>query len=135
MTPAGTTPKCDPKAVAAARHEYKERRRRDRSFGGRFGEPQWDILLDLYIATAEQREVRVSSACIAGAVPISTALRHIGYLAKRGLVVRSPHPRDNRSSVIQLTSSAIDLLNSHFGKGWSGIVESQPINRAAATCQ
>ena len=37
-----------------------------------FGEPAWDILLDLYIANVENKPVSVSSACIGSAAPPTT---------------------------------------------------------------
>ncbi len=49
-----------------ARESYATRRRRSRIFQNNelFGEPAWDILLDLYIAHVEKKSVSVSSACI-----------------------------------------------------------------------
>ena len=60
---------------------YRARRDRDVMFDGHgrlFGEPAWDILLDLYIAYHEKSAVSVSSVCIAAAVPATTGLRHLG---------------------------------------------------------
>jgi DNA-binding MarR family transcriptional regulator len=102
-------------ALERARQEYAERRRRDRMFGrGRFGEPTWDLLLDLFVAAGERREVRISSACIAAAVPTSTALRHVGYLVSDGLVLRRRHPTDTRSSVVELSPPTVAALNRYF---------------------
>ena len=53
-----------------------------------FAEPAWDMLLDLYIAGLECRNISISSACIASAVPQTTALRWIRHLEVHGLVER-----------------------------------------------
>ena len=51
--------------VQYARAAYATRRRRSTIFGDSelFGEPAWDILLDLYIAHVEDTPVSVSSCC------------------------------------------------------------------------
>lgn len=109
-------------AVERARAEYRARRRRNALFGtDRFGEPTWDMLLDLFIAAGERREVRVSSACIAAAVPTSTALRHLGYLVSDGLVLRRPHPTDSRSAIIELAPETMDLLLAYFGSAETAV--------------
>jgi len=63
--------------VELARQTYDDRRRRNKIFQSEelFGEPAWDILLDLFIAAKERRRVSVTSACIGSAVPSTTALR------------------------------------------------------------
>ena len=87
-----------------ARHMYHQRRRRREFFGAKlFGEPAWDLLLDLYIAAREDKRVSVTSACIAADVPSTTALRWIGVLEKEGLVIRENDVADARRIFIRLT--------------------------------
>jgi DNA-binding MarR family transcriptional regulator len=89
---------------AFARLLYRERRARDSFLSeGLFGEPAWDILLDLFACQAEGRTVRISSACIAAAVPASTALRYIAEMERRGLIRRTRSDRDRRSQHVTLT--------------------------------
>ena len=89
-----------------ARCLYVSRRLRDGLFpDGLFGEPAWDILLDLYAAEAEGKPVDVSSACVAAAVPQTTALRYIGRLEAAGLVRRAPVASDRRRSMLHLTEA------------------------------
>ena len=58
------------------RSTIKSRRMRNEVFGDNlFGEPAWDMLLDLYASHLEQKRVSVSSLQIASAVPGTTALR------------------------------------------------------------
>lgn len=89
---------------AFARQLHRERRIRDAAFSpDLFGEAVWDILLDLFASEAEERKVRVSSACIAACVPASTALRYLSEMERRGLIVRSPSPDDRRGQYIALS--------------------------------
>lgn len=71
-----------------------------------FGEPAWDILLDLYASEIEGKKVSISSACIASAVPATTALRWLNTLVELELVARSPDGADARRSNLELTTSA-----------------------------
>jgi DNA-binding MarR family transcriptional regulator len=84
------------------------RRHRDKIFGsGFFGEPAWDILLDLFLARAKGlRPVSITSLCIASAVPSTTALRWIGFMVQEGLLVRDSDPLDRRRVFIHLTDAA-----------------------------
>lgn len=88
-----------------ARRRYSERRRRAKHFPeSLFGEPAWDMLLDLYIAAEAGMDIPVTSACIAADVPATTALRWLQVLEAHGLVERRADPRDARRSLVKLTS-------------------------------
>jgi DNA-binding MarR family transcriptional regulator len=94
-------------SVARAIEIYRSRRRRDAAFGedaDLFGEPAWDILLDLLDADAHGRRISVTSASLASSVPATTGLRMIAILEERGLVVRTDDPRDRRRSHVSLTT-------------------------------
>lgn len=110
-------------ALAMAREIYAGRRRRERFLAADlFGEPTWDILLDLFIAAAETRRVPTTSACIGANVPPTTALRWLRILEARGLVEREDDGRDGRRTFVCLTArglaAMIDLmLNWQAGKG------------------
>lgn len=83
---------------------YQMRRRRERYFPTDFfGEPAWDMLLDLYSRNGTGEPVSVSSACIAASVPPTTALRWLRLLEDRGFVQRSQHSNDSRVTLISLT--------------------------------
>ena len=90
-----------------ARRAYADRRRRAKFFDiSLFGEPAWDILLDLFIAAKEGRKVSVTSACIGAAVPSTTALRWIIVLENEELVSREDDPKDARRAFLHLTTKA-----------------------------
>ncbi len=101
-----------------ARNSYADRRRRDRVIGQAdlFGEPAWDILLDLFIAHIEGKDVSVSSACIGSAAPPTTGLRWLGVLQDNGLVVREHDPRDQRRILVRLTEQGLSRMSDYFRK-------------------
>lgn len=83
------------------------RRTRDKFFGrDLFGEPAWDILLELYAAKGTGRKVSVSGACYATGVPLSTALRWIVRLEKCGWIRRFNDPLDKRRAWLTLSDEA-----------------------------
>jgi hypothetical protein len=85
------------------------RRRRDKALGKElFSDPAWDILLDLFVAQSENRDVAIGSACIAAAVPFSSARRWCQLLEKRELLYRTRDPRDGRRVFLRLTGDAFD---------------------------
>lgn len=75
-----------------------------------FADPVWDMLLDLMAARIEGRKVAVSSLCAAAAVPPTTALRWIGVLSERGLVVRVADPTDGRRVHVELAEGTASGL-------------------------
>ena len=80
------------------------RRARDRVFGrDLFPNPGWNILLELFVAAEQGRNVTIKSACVAAGVPQSTALRHIAHLVDVRLARRTQHPSDARSAYLRLT--------------------------------
>lgn len=102
--------------LALARQAYALRRKRAAIFGNPelFGEPAWDILLDLYIAHGEGKPVSVSSACIGSAAPATTGLRWLGVLADEGLVARENDPQDNRRVIVRLTREGVAAMERFF---------------------
>lgn len=86
-----------------ARALYEQRRARDRLFeAGPFGEPAWDILLDLFISGEEGRKASLEAVSAAASVPIGTAHRFIQALVAKGLVSRIPG-REKVRAWLQLT--------------------------------
>lgn len=104
----GALPVAPPLSAAellrVARRLWIARRIRDRIFGkDMFPNPAWNILLDLFIAAEEGRNVTIKSACGAAGVPQSTALRHMAHLIEVRLTARVQHPSDARSAYLKLT--------------------------------
>lgn len=91
------------------------RRARDRHFDRNlFGEPAWDMLLELFACELAQLRMTTSQLCVAAAVPATTALRWIGNLEQVGLIVRSDDPLDGRRVFVRLTQKGIEALSAYF---------------------
>lgn len=97
----------DQKLIATiAEREYKNRQQRRAEFGCQiFGEPAWDMLLDMVVHYACQRRVSVSNACLASGAPATTALRWINYLEEEGLVTRIQCETDKRIAFLELSDA------------------------------
>jgi len=96
-----------------AKSLYRVRRARTHTFGAHaalFGEPAWDILLNLYIAHSSGRAISRTKASKSGDVPQTTGLRILTMLAERGLVTRIDDPGDRRRSFVGLSDAAITLM-------------------------
>ena len=102
--------------VQAALRELNVRRHRAEIFPrAMFGEPAWEILLLLYIEDQGQR-LNIRGICGCLDVPMSSALRWLGYLQKAQLVRRELSPTDQRVIIARLTSKAIAALDLYFSK-------------------
>ncbi len=101
-----------------ARSLYRDRRLRGDIFPcpRLFGEPAWDILLDLYIAQREGKTVSVTSACIGAAAPTTTALRYLNRLENLELVRRLGDPGDGRRALLRLSEKAIGLVERYLSE-------------------
>ena len=102
-------------ALTSAKNLYGFRRKRDKLIDDEiFGEPCWDMLLDLYEANKQGKAISISSACIAASVPSTTALRWMNVLIQRGHIERFDDPKDARRSFVQLTASTHAKMISLF---------------------
>jgi hypothetical protein len=123
----GASVAATPERLAAfARFLLAARRRRDGVFPNvEFGEPAWDMLLDLYVQHVEGRQVCVSSLCTAAAVPATTALRWIDMMVREDIFVRQPDPADGRRVHVRLNGSVVDTLEAYLGdmrdRAWRAI--------------
>lgn len=79
-----------------------------------FGDPAWDMLLDLTAAHGEGARVSVTSLCIAAGVPATTALRWLTQMVETGIFIRVPDPADKRRAFIALSDKAISAMVSYF---------------------
>jgi DNA-binding MarR family transcriptional regulator len=90
------------RTATRARRLYTMRRAR-RLPPDLLGEPAWDMLLDLMVHYARDRQVSITSAAIASGVPPTTALRWIASLEDHGLVERRQSDLDKRVSYVRLS--------------------------------
>lgn len=96
-----------PSLVAFAKRLLSERRLRERHFDKQlFGEPVWDLLLDLFIAYEECRDISMSSAAIAANVSATTALRYVAMMTDQGMIVRRADASDARRVYVSLSAES-----------------------------
>src|SRR3982750_3345737 len=90
----------------------KARRMRAKFFEAElFSDPAWDMLLELYAAEIIGYRTQVSSLCIGSAVPMTTALRWIKSLERKGMFVRTRDPDDGRRVFVSLSEQALRQMN------------------------
>lgn len=80
----------EPTNLDRVRALYAQRRHRDSAAGpdgDLFADPAWDLLLALFIAREEGRWLTEADACAATCVAPAAALRWLGVLGARGLVM------------------------------------------------
>lgn len=81
---------------ALVRLEIEMLRMRRRVVGDEQGDPVWAIVLELCAARMEERQVSVTSLCLASGLPVTTALRRIDELEHDGRITRNPDKNDRR---------------------------------------
>jgi DNA-binding transcriptional ArsR family regulator len=103
------------KLIRLAYNEYNERRLRNEYISDRlFGEPGWDILLDLFIAKLSGLKISITSVCIASQVPPTTALRWLSVLEEEGLICKTIDAKDRRRNWVELTEAGKGSMTAYF---------------------
>lgn len=82
-------------AILASRYQ-----RREIFDGICFGEPCWDMILELYVAAGGGRTINVTKLCAASGKSTTTGLRHLEALEGRGYVTRVADDSDARSTLV-----------------------------------
>lgn len=107
-----------PAILALAKAAYRDRQIRTTYFRcDLFGEPGWDILLDLFIQERVGRQTSVKAACIGSGAATTTALRYLNLLIAEGLIQREGDPCDGRRSWLKLTPVAADMMTGYLNDG------------------
>lgn len=99
--------------VKTARSMMYERAQRARFFDGSLlSEPGWDILLELFIAHADQKRLNISAVGAACGIPSTTTLRWLNLLMQLGFAERSDDPLDARRAFVNITAEGtITMMN------------------------
>ena len=94
---------------------YRARRERAHFFPETlFGEPAWDMLLELFVAAGDRKQIATTSLCLGSGVPATTAQRYIDMLVARGMAERCVDPEDRRRTLIGITQAGRDAMTSYF---------------------
>jgi len=103
-------------ALENARRAYRRRQFRRELIESPtlFGEPTWDMLIDLFIHESEGKKVATSALCIASTAPQSTALRLVNKLCEAKLLVKIQDPADGRRQFVELTPDTAARLEAYF---------------------
>ena len=96
--------------------ELRRRRRREQKFKlNYFGDPAWDILLELERAQRLGHQLAVTDIGVEPQIPLTTVLRYLTRLDEDGLIDRRTDPRDRRRIFVSLTSEGHRLISDVFG--------------------
>jgi len=120
------SPMLDP-SVRQARHVLAMRAGRYDHFPDiLFGEPAWDLLLQLYVAEAERRQLSTEQCLVVSTVPPGTTTRWIRLLIEQGLVA------EEGGGTIVLTAAARAALKAflrQFAETWPSPSWRRPASR------
>jgi hypothetical protein len=116
-SPASAAAPIERNALDAARAEWNARRERERLFGlGLFGDTGWDILLDLFMAREEGRDITLSSICQTVSLAEPAMLRCLAMLIEEGLILRESRSPDASGNYLKLSDQALDLMSEFFNR-------------------
>lgn len=108
LSQAGRIERCSLQlSQVAVRMRLAASRRRRHLSAEWFGEPAWEMLLELFIQFAGGARVSTKSLVIASGAPNTTGLRVIDRLEEAGLVERSPSQTDKRVTLVSLTRQGV----------------------------
>jgi hypothetical protein len=98
---------------AVADRLYSDRRKRDEYFPpGLFGEPAWDLLLALFVAREDGRELSMAEAFAAAGTDAAAGAAVIRKLESEDLVERS----EPDGGTIRLTERAVERLSDYLAR-------------------
>lgn len=95
---------------ALVRLEIELLRMRRRLIGDEQGDPVWAMVLELCAARLEDRELSVTSLCLASGLPVTTALRRLDELENDGRIRRNPDRSDRRRVFVALEGDFHDRI-------------------------
>lgn len=109
----------DALALANAKATMRRRLLRQQLIGSPelFGEPAWEMLVDLFIHECERKPLSISSLCVTASTSMSTALRLAQKLSDAGILRRIPDPADGRRCYMRLEPATAQKLRAYFAEG------------------
>jgi DNA-binding MarR family transcriptional regulator len=82
--------------------------------GVELGDTEWSLMLELYAARLEGRQVHQTGLSVAAGVPQSTALQATRRLVEAGIFATTPDPSDGRKLLVALTAPAAERIRSYL---------------------
>ena len=79
-----------------------------------FGEPAWDMLLDLFAADVRCAKMGTTSLCLGANVPPSTGLAWVKRLEEAGLLIRFITDDDKRLRQVEMTPLGRKLMREYL---------------------
>lgn len=109
--------------LAAARGILERRRQREAEFNSvLFGEPAWEMLLELFVLeTAGGSSSTLTQLTARSRSPASAVVRWVKFLERDGLVVLRRHPTDHGTEFVELTSEARQSLEKYLASAAASV--------------
>ncbi|QCB53332.1 hypothetical protein E5675_01990 [Sphingopyxis sp. PAMC25046] len=106
-------------ALANARAAMRRRLLRQQLIGTPelFGDPAWEMLIDLFVHECERKRLSISALCVTSSIPMSSALRLAQRLCDAGITRRVPDPIDGRRTFIRLDPVIAHRMRAYFEAG------------------
>lgn len=103
-------------AYERARRTIRRRLLRRQLIGSEelFGEPAWEILLDVFVHECEGKPLAITSTCATAGIPMSSGLRLIQKLCDANILRRMPDLFDGRRCFVLLQPAAFDRMRAYF---------------------
>lgn len=119
MPPPRRTIRSSDRALENARASTRRRLLRRQLIGADelFGEPAWEMLIDLFVHACERKPISISSLCVTSSIPMSSALRLTQRLCDAGILLRLPDRMDGRRSFIRLQPVIAHRMRAYFEAG------------------
>lgn len=106
-----------PVREADVRELIRKRAYREELLGkGLFGDPTWDVLLELFACALADRQIGVTQLSKMAKVKLTTTIRSLDQLEAAGLAERKPHPGDRRRAQVQLKPRGIKAMKRYFAE-------------------
>lgn len=79
-----------------------------------FSDPCWDILIDVFSARLNEKNISVSAVATAGNMPHTTGLRYIDTLEKIGYIYRERDDWDGRRIFVKISDQTYLMMKEYF---------------------
>jgi len=117
---AAQVPSCNGKTVALvnARRHLLDCKTRESVFGHPefFGDPAWNMLVELFIAHEERRYLTAAQLCGRAGAALQTAHRWLAIMEREGLVMAVRATSDEADRQILISPASIQNMHRCFGR-------------------